>query len=168
MGWLFHALGSSDASWSGHHCTIWNVDIIDHYSLDALNLPPLSCRVQKAKPTRSRACCFGSSFTCAGGGHPCPFLALHVNECRRRHLAFAGAIFWETSLVRIDGLLGTKHVFAASHCTLDQMCGEVIRIYKHQVASPHGENESGNSAHGKSPDPASVLCKAPAWLVSMA
>ena len=47
VGWLFDALGSSDANWSGHHCTIWNVDIIDHYSLDALNLPPLSCRLER-------------------------------------------------------------------------------------------------------------------------
>ena len=44
--WLLDALRSSDACWIGD-CRIRNVDITDRYSLEALNLPPLSCRVER-------------------------------------------------------------------------------------------------------------------------
>ena len=47
MRWLLNELRlSAPRSWIGH-CRIWNVDITDHYSLHALNLPPLSCRVER-------------------------------------------------------------------------------------------------------------------------
>ena len=45
--WLLNELRlSSPRSWIGH-CRIWNFDITDTWSLDALELPPLSCRVER-------------------------------------------------------------------------------------------------------------------------